>query len=67
VASVFQYGDSIETEYKGQGRILSMFTSLGNYDYFVPISDNPNVFKIPDFVLGWFSLMLPSRRLAKEI
>jgi hypothetical protein len=55
----FQYGNEIETKYKGHGRILSTFSGLMNYEFFVPISDNPNVFKIPELVVDWFTSNVP--------
>jgi hypothetical protein len=55
----FQCSNEIETEYKGQGRILATFSGLMNYGFFVPISDNPNTFKIPELVIDWFTRNVP--------
>jgi hypothetical protein len=55
----FQCSNEIETEYKGQGRILATFSGLLNYRFFVPISDSPNTFKIPELVKDWFTRNVP--------
>lgn len=53
-------GSEIEKTYAGRGCILSMFSGLTSNQFFVPISDNPNVFKIPELVIEWFMRNVPS-------
>jgi hypothetical protein len=57
--NALQYGSEIETKCRGQGRILSTFSGLMSHGFFVPISDNPNVFKIPELVVDWFTRNVP--------
>jgi len=55
----FQCSNEIEAQFKGQGRILSMFSGLMNYGFFVPIPDNPKTSKIPELVNDWFTRNVP--------
>lgn len=59
VEAVFEQGQRIESDFHGNGKILSMFTGLVNHNYFVPISDNPNVFEMPDALVHWFTRNVP--------
>ncbi len=59
VSEAYRFSTEIETTYKGKNRILSMLGGLENNNFFVPLSDNPNVFEIPQFVIDWFTRNIP--------
>src|SRR6266851_689664 len=59
VSEAYRFSTEIETTYKGKNRILSMLEGLGSNNFFAPLSDNPNVFKIPQLVVDWFTRNVP--------
>jgi hypothetical protein len=59
VSEAYRFSTEIETKYKGKNRILSMLEGLGSNNFFVPLSDNPNVFKTPQMVVDWFTRNCP--------
>jgi len=59
VSEAYRFSTEIETKYKGKNRMLSMLEGLGTNNFFAPLSDNPNVFKIPQLVVDWFTRNVP--------
>jgi len=59
VSEAYRFSTEIETKYKGKNRMLSMLEGLGSNNFFAPLSDNPNVFKIPQLVVDWFTRNAP--------
>ncbi len=59
VSEAYRFSTEIETKYKGKNRMLSMLEGLGTNNFFAPLSDNPNVFKIPQLVVEWFTRNVP--------
>jgi hypothetical protein len=59
VSEASRYRTEIETKFNGHNWILSMLVGLDALHFFVPLSDNPDVFKIPQVVFNWFTDNVP--------
>lgn len=58
-SEAYRYRTEIETKFNGHNWILSMLVGLDATNFFVPLSDNPDVFKIPPVVFNWFTDNMP--------
>lgn len=59
VSEAYRFRNEIEANYHGRNQILFMLAGLESNNFFVPISDNPNVFEIPPLVVDWFAHNAP--------